>query len=286
MVIHRRNKEPIKENENDDGKGAYRVRQKESSFEECRTDSFEKQKLKSSFQSYDNSDGYNMIFWIAVGLSQLVGLACIALVTYWCTLYGGFAWNSNPKLQFFVHPLLMVLGLIFFYGDAILVYRVLHFLPKWILKWIHALLHLTAAILASVGLIAVFENHRRTNKPDLYSLHSWVGITTFGFFCLQFVGSFMTFLFPGLPSSVRAKVMPFHRFFGVGILILAVATALMGLTERLFWDDDYSDLPVKSVIGNCLGLSLITFAFIVIFVSTHGMYKRRPLPSDVPAPVN
>lgn len=59
-----------------------------------------------------------MIFWITVFASQLAGIACVALVAYWCTLYGKFAWSSDPNQQFYFHPLLMILGLIFFYGDG------------------------------------------------------------------------------------------------------------------------------------------------------------------------
>ncbi|KAF8782798.1 transmembrane ascorbate-dependent reductase CYB561-like isoform X1 [Argiope bruennichi] len=226
----------------------------------------------------------DMAFWVAVILSQVFGLLCIALVIRWCQMYEGFGWE-DPKQQFYYHPLLMVLGLVFCYGDAIIIYRVLSFMPKWILKIIHATLHIFAILCSSIALAAMLENHRRTNKADFYSLHSWIGIATFGMFGLQYLGSFVTFMLPWVPNVWRARIMPFHTFFGVGLFVLAVATAEMGLTEKLIWTDNYTTnkyVP-KAVVGNSLGLCLVVFAFLIVFITTHAAYKRRPLPEELPA---
>ncbi|CAL1273530.1 unnamed protein product [Larinioides sclopetarius] len=226
----------------------------------------------------------DMVFWVAVISSQVVGLLCIALVVRWCQMYEGFGWE-DPKQQFYYHPLLMVLGLVFCYGDAIIIYRVLSFMPKWILKIIHAVLHVLAILLSSIALAAVLENHRRTKKADFYSLHSWIGIATFGMFALQYLGSFVTFMLPWVPNVWRGRIMPFHTFFGVGLFVMAVGTAEMGLTEKLLWTENYTTtqyLP-KSVVGNSLGLCLVVFAFLIVFITTHTAYKRRPLPEELPA---
>lgn len=66
-----------------------------------------------------------------------------------------------------------------------IIYRVLGFLPKPLLKVLHAALHMCAIIASTIGLVAVLEYHRRTERPDFYSLHSWIGIATFGMFCFQ-----------------------------------------------------------------------------------------------------
>lgn len=42
----------------------------------------------------------------------------------------------------------------------------------------------------------------------------------------------------------------------------------------------------KAIIGNCLGLCIVVFAFLVAFTVSRSDYKRRPLPSDSVAPTN
>ncbi|PRD21650.1 UNVERIFIED_CONTAM: Cytochrome b561 [Trichonephila clavipes] len=126
----------------------------------------------------------DMAFIVAVIASQIVGFIIVGLLIRWCFLYKGFSWE-DANLQFNYHPLFMVLGLIYFYGDALIVYRVMYFLPKWVLKIIHACLHACAIIFSTIALVAVLENHRRTFKADFYSLHSWMGIATFSCFILQ-----------------------------------------------------------------------------------------------------
>lgn len=56
---------------------------------------------------------------------------------------------------------------------------------KHIWKLVHAGMTLLALLLSIVGLFAVFDYHRVFHIPDLYSLHSWVGISTVGLFTFQ-----------------------------------------------------------------------------------------------------
>lgn len=48
----------------------------------------------------------------------------------------------------------------------------------------------------------------------------------------QWIGGFVTFLFPQLRGSMRATVMPYHIYFGFLGYMLAVLAALMGLAEK------------------------------------------------------
>uniref|UniRef100_A0AC11CCE4 Cytochrome b-561 n=2 Tax=Caprinae TaxID=9963 RepID=A0AC11CCE4_SHEEP len=119
-----------------------------------------------------------------VAFSQLLGLTVVAMTGAWLGMYrGGIAWES--ALQFNVHPLCMVIGLVFLQGDALLVYRVFRNEAKRTTKVLHGLLHVFAFVIALVGLVAVFEHHRKKGYADLYSLHSWCGILVFALFFAQ-----------------------------------------------------------------------------------------------------
>ena len=50
---------------------------------------------------------------------QVFGIATVILTGLFTGYYwGGFAWRSDPGLQFNWHPLLMSIGMIYFYGNG------------------------------------------------------------------------------------------------------------------------------------------------------------------------
>lgn len=53
------------------------------------------------------------------------------------------------------------------------------------MKSIHAGLNFVAAILAIISLVAVFDFHNTLNIPNMYSLHSWIGLTAVILYVLQ-----------------------------------------------------------------------------------------------------
>lgn len=70
---------------------------------------------------------------------------------------------------------------------AIIVYR----LPwtwncsKLTMKFIHAGLNLLAFICAVIAMVAVFDFHNTAKIPNMYSLHSWLGLIAVILYCLQ-----------------------------------------------------------------------------------------------------
>ncbi|XP_064455391.1 transmembrane ascorbate-dependent reductase CYB561-like isoform X3 [Ornithodoros turicata] len=231
------------------------------------------------------------VFTVGFGLVQLVGLTCVVLVAVWTNHFlGGFAGPSNPKLEFNYHPLFMVLGLIFCYGNGILVYRVLRHERKTRLKLLHAGLQGLSFIFAVVALKTVFDSHDLVPSPipNLYSLHSWLGLTAVILFSMQFFVGFVTFLFPGLGQLLRAKYLPLHVFFGLAIFVMAVAAALMGITEKLIFKltpGGYSAMPNEAYLANFLGLLLVIFASLVVYLATQTAYRRQPLPEEAALPL-
>lgn len=49
----------------------------------------------------------------------------------------------------------------------------------------------------------------------------------------QVLGGILTFFYPGFSADVRIGYLNFHVFFGLGILVLSVATAFLGFFEEL-----------------------------------------------------
>ncbi|XP_040845323.1 transmembrane ascorbate-dependent reductase CYB561 [Ochotona curzoniae] len=210
-----------------------------------------------------------------VALSQLLGLSVVAMTGAWLGVYrGGIAWES--ALQFNVHPLCMVIGLIFLQGDALLVYRVFRKEPKRTTKIVHGLLHVFAFVIALVGLVAVFDYHKKKGYQDLYSLHSWCGLLVFILYLVQWLVGFGFFLFPGASFSLRSRYRPQHVFLGAAIFLLSVGTALLGLKEALLFElgTRYSAFVPEGVLANALGLLLAGFAAVVLYILTRAAWQR------------
>lgn len=221
--------------------------------------------------------------WMAgfVAISQVLGLAIIAITGVWMGHFrGGFAWEG--ALQFNVHPLCMVIGMVFLFGDALLVYRVFRNESKYTSKIIHGTLHVFAFVIALVGIIAVFQNHANSKIPHLYSIHSWCGIAVFILFFTQWMFGFTLFLFPGASMTHRSRYKSLHVFFGIILLTAAIGTCLMGINEKLIFNlgASYSQLPVEGVLANALGLLLLAFGVTIGYVVTRDEWKRPPLPEE------
>lgn len=225
--------------------------------------------------------GRSTFAWL-VGASQLVGLASVVVTGVWMGHYrGGFAWDGSTR-EFNLHPLCMVLGLVFLQGDAILVYRVFRNEPKRNIKILHGVIHLLALVISIVGFAAVFENHKASNIPQMYSLHSWCGMATLVFFCIQWVLGLLFFLFPVVSSWIRVLYLPIHVFSGLTLLVMAIGTSLLGITEKLLFSISatYSNFPPEGVLANVLGILLVVFGVLLAYLITKDEYRRPPNPEE------
>ncbi|KAI1896537.1 hypothetical protein AGOR_G00095790 [Albula goreensis] len=219
--------------------------------------------------------------WYVAG-SQVLGLACVIITGVWMGHYrGGYAWDGSSR-EFNVHPLCMVLGLVFLYGDAILVYRVFRNESKRSIKILHAVFHVIALIISVVGFVAVFDFHAKGKIQDMYSLHSWCGMLTFVLFCVQWLLGFTFFLFPGASQWLRKSYLSLHVFFGLVLLALAVGTCLLGITEKVLFsiESTYSSFVPEGVLANALGLLLVGFGVLVAYIVTREEFRRPPHPEE------
>lgn len=181
-----------------------------------------------------------------------------------------------------------------------------------------------------VAAVAVYDSHVLASPPipNFYSLHSWIGglaVTVFVFqvsnlnlrnislnqssqsiITFQWIGGFVTFLFPQLKAAQREVIMPYHIFFGMSGFILAIAAALLGLSEKAglyvhitftfthhfllnicFFSISFGTcsrklytLSQEGLIVNMIGVLITVFAILVIYLASHRNYKRQSLPED------
>ncbi|XP_067932049.1 transmembrane ascorbate-dependent reductase CYB561-like [Watersipora subatra] len=209
-------------------------------------------------------------------IAQFVGLLAVLLMGIWMGKYlGGFAWYTGSPTKFNYHPFFLTLGLIFIYGDAILVYRLFNTQNKLTIKIVHTVLQFAALLFTITGVQAVFSAHADTGSANLYSIHGWIGITTVFMFALQFTMGFFFYLFPGVSDSLKTWYMSAHRYWGVAIFVMAIATALIGSMEEVgFKIPDYNTRTAQAYVVNFMAMSLVVFGWLVTYLVSKPEYKR------------
>lgn len=227
-----------------------------------------------SYDPIGSSDGQSRVFIGLVISSQILGILCVILTGVWLgTGWGGFDW-MDKRAVFNYHPLFMVLGLVFLYGDAILVYRVFRNYRKLPIKILHGTLHILAFVFAIVGLRAIFKFHENNNITNMYSLHSWLGIVAVVLFGVQWLVGLIAFLVPQVRQPIRARYLPIHVSFGSLLYLLIIGVCIAGITEKNFFSGNYSNLLSREVKGNVLGLFLVLFGSLVFYLISHPQYRR------------
>ncbi|XP_077234583.1 putative ascorbate-specific transmembrane electron transporter 1 [Tasmannia lanceolata] len=169
-------------------------------------------------------------------IAHLLGITIITLVLVWVLHFrGGLALESHNKQKIFnMHPFLMLIGFIFFSGEAIMAYTTIPATRK-VKKFIHMMLHLIALLMGVLGIYAIFKFHNELGMPNMYTLHSWLGMGTICLFGLQFLLGFFSFWFPGAEMPTRAILAPWHYFGGMVIFLMSICTAETGLMEKFYY---------------------------------------------------
>lgn len=205
---------------------------------------------------------------------NLIGLTLMITTITWTSLFKkGFTFGKTELgIDFNWHPFLMTLSLIFLYGNGALIYRIIparNDSHKLKLKIGHAVTMIVAFVLMVIGLQAAFDSHNLASppKPNMYTLHSWVGILAASLFGCQWLLGFLAFLFPKFSGDIRALLLPFHQYFGSSILVLAAAAALLGHLEKSIWSNkEYSSKNPEAVLVNITGVLIVLFVMGVTFI--------------------
>lgn len=233
-----------------------------------------------------------LFFYLLVFVAEILLFGVLVLVIFWVMWYrGGFAWREDPGKEFNYHPVLMILGFIFFMGHGMLVYRLFRCCNKTSAKILHTFLHFMAVPCIVVGAITAFDSHnlRTPPIPNLYSLHSWLGLITMGLFGLQvthmlvmgFFSFWLLLCCEGASAGFRGTLVPVHSTFGIITFMLAIATAVTGYTEKAFFSlsgkngsQKYAELPEEAFIINAQAMILGALALLMGYLLLHPYYQR------------
>ncbi|KAK8379541.1 hypothetical protein O3P69_019459 [Scylla paramamosain] len=159
-----------------------------------------------------------------------------------------------------------------------LIYRGFRSERKRKLKVVHAVVMVSALVCAVVGLVAVFKFHDSKGFANMHSLHSWIGLATVILFACQWLAGFLTFLFPGLRSSLRAAYLPLHQYFGLFIFAGAITSTLLGLSEKAIF---VQSVGSESVLVNVTGLCVAVFAGLVTYLLSQPKFRRQATEDEV-----
>ncbi|KAG7177164.1 Cytochrome b reductase 1-like [Homarus americanus] len=172
---------------------------------------------------------------------------------------------------------------------SMLVYRLFRCCNKLTAKILHTFLYLMAVPCIVVGTITVFDSHNLNDPPipNLYSLHSWLGVVTIGLFALQLVVGFFSFWLllccEQGTARFRAGLVPIHATFGIITFMLAIATAVTGYTEKAFFalrdpqtnEILYSRMENEAIVINTQAAALAALGILVPIMVALRPFRRR-----------
>lgn len=129
---------------------------------------------------------------------------------------------------------------------------------------LHAGLHTLSIIFFSIGLRAVFRNHARLEIADLYSLHSWIGLTATILYASMYLVGLLAFIFNVWDEVDKAKIVVYHIVGGTITLFFGLAALLTGLLEKATFMSCANDTHGCRLI-NGAGVAIILLTFFLFF---------------------
>jgi len=131
------------------------------------------------------------------------------------------------------HPLLMTIGMIMCTIIALNSYAILPLTHNQ-QKVVHIVFHSTALFCFAFGLNAVVKSHNGQNAagtymPNLYSLHSWVGLGALCLYVQNYVLGFAHFVTRHLDGA--KQYLPSHLKLGLCALMMSTAAVVSGISQ-------------------------------------------------------
>lgn len=109
---------------------------------------------------------------------------------------------------------------------------------KQLMKFIHAGLHMLAFVLTVISMVAVFDFHNTAKIPNMYSLHSWVGLTALILYTLQVIYLFLQSCYMCIGTKTRTTCLLDLRYWADS-----------------FWSRTVLDAICTSILESCIHAS-------------------------------
>eukprot|EP01126_Amoeba_proteus_P005268 TRINITY_DN11745_c0_g2_i33.p1 TRINITY_DN11745_c0_g2~~TRINITY_DN11745_c0_g2_i33.p1 ORF type:complete len:181 (-),score=31.01 TRINITY_DN11745_c0_g2_i33:230-772(-) len=179
----------------------------------------------------------------------------------------------------------MTLAFIVFMGEALIMWEPTSHWDRKRQKIFHGGLLILSLFCMIGGLVAVFTFHNNKNIPNLYSLHSWLGIGTVSVAFCQWITGFMYFFLDIFTPQARTKSMYFHRYVGLAVFASGVSTACLGWLEKLMFLQRAAQEPLgvwheQSLLMNICGIFFFVTGLAVMLhiYARHEQARNNVLP--------
>lgn len=254
--------------------------------------------IKMNRSEEKNKFGKRIVYWILLIIGEIFGIISVVLVGFFYPKdgrYGNYDWETNP---FSYHPLFMTIGLLFCYGNGIILYRTFPKTKKILMKSFHGFVLISSLAFAAAGLAAIIRSKNQGQRPHFFTYHSWIGITTLTLFVFQWILGFISFLFPQLSLSFRQVYLPrfvlflleiwksfvffsSHRFWGKTIFVCSVIAILTGLSEHgigtSFFTPNDEQQSRRYIMNFFAGFTSL-FSLIILYLLSNPDYQRPTEP--------
>ncbi|XP_044756496.1 CD2-associated protein-like [Coccinella septempunctata] len=218
---------------------------------------------------------YNILFIVAT----LLGFVISFLIYYWVDYHrGGFSldkvWTSINW-----HPLLMFVGPVFMYAQAILFDQTGRNLPKWCgtympnsdIFWFALILKIVCLIAVGLGLQVVVDYNNLSDPPKthVYSLHSWIGICAIFLSCLDVLADLKWFFLDAVSDLNRDVLVVLSWMLSTMTFLASVNASITGFMIDAvgLYGAEYRDLPPGAILVNVVGLLVVVFAVVILHMS-------------------
>jgi len=156
-------------------------------------------------------------------------------------------------------------------------------LVRWQRKVVHGLSWTIAAVCAAVALVAVFQSHNDLTSgyiANVYSLHSWVGITVVVFYILQWSSGLFAFGLGFGSPALKSMLIKIHKYVGPVLYQSVALTMCLGIQEKegfvgcaykVETQDSFGpfkhffDIPLACRVSHGLGLVILIVTVLTTF---------------------